>query len=98
MLMTRGISGRACKQPFLMYGSENQNDPGRTRTCNPRLRRPMPYPLGHGARCMIQGAMWQLLHLWLESSKGVGVIAFRGDIENGGPHAARNNEQKLTAP
>ena len=25
------------------------NDPGRTRTCNPRLRRPMPYPLGHGA-------------------------------------------------
>ena len=28
-----------------------KNDPGRTRTCNPRLRRPMPYPLGHGARC-----------------------------------------------
>ena len=27
------------------------NDPGRTRTCNPRLRGPMPYPLGHGARC-----------------------------------------------
>ena len=26
-----------------------ENDPGRTRTCNPRLRRPMPYPLGHGA-------------------------------------------------
>ena len=26
-------------------------DPGRTRTCNPRLRRPMPYPLGHGASC-----------------------------------------------
>ena len=26
-----------------------QDDPGRTRTCNPRLRRPMPYPLGHGA-------------------------------------------------
>ena len=25
------------------------NDPGRTRTYNPRLRRPMPYPLGHGA-------------------------------------------------
>ena len=24
-------------------------DPGRTRTCNPRLRRLMPYPLGHGA-------------------------------------------------
>ena len=29
------------------------NDPGRTRTCNPRLRRPMPYPLGHGARCQM---------------------------------------------
>ena len=25
--------------------------PGRTRTYNPRLRRLMPYPLGHGARC-----------------------------------------------
>jgi hypothetical protein len=25
------------------------NDPGRTRACNPRLRGPMPYPLGHGA-------------------------------------------------
>ena len=25
------------------------NDLGRTRTCNPRLRRPMPYPLGHEA-------------------------------------------------
>ena len=25
------------------------NDPGRTRAYNPRLRRPMPYPLGHGA-------------------------------------------------
>ena len=29
---------------------DNEYDPGRTRTCNPRLRRPMPYPLGHGAR------------------------------------------------
>ena len=30
--------------------SANLSDPGRTRTYNPRLRRPMPYPLGHGAR------------------------------------------------
>ena len=29
--------------------AQHSNDPGRTRTCNPRLRRPMPYPLGHGA-------------------------------------------------
>ena len=29
--------------------TSNTNDPGRTRTYNPRLRRPMPYPLGHGA-------------------------------------------------
>ena len=28
-----------------------QADLGRTRTCNPRPHRPMPYPLGHGARC-----------------------------------------------
>ena len=27
------------------------NEPGRTRTCNPRLRGPMPYPLGHGSTC-----------------------------------------------
>ena len=34
-----------------------KDDPGRTRTCNPRLRRPMPYPLGHGAfwRLSIRG-------------------------------------------
>ena len=32
--------------------NSNEYDPGRTRTCNPRLRRPMPYPLGHGARCV----------------------------------------------
>ena len=30
-------------------GMGGQSEPGRTRTCNPRLRRPMPYPLGHGA-------------------------------------------------
>jgi hypothetical protein len=29
--------------------AQHKHDPGRTRTCNPRLRRPMPYPLGHGA-------------------------------------------------
>jgi hypothetical protein len=29
-------------------------DPGRTRTCNPRRRRPMPYPLGQGAKCIFQ--------------------------------------------
>ena len=28
---------------------QRQCDPGRTRTCNLRLRRPMPYTLGHGA-------------------------------------------------
>jgi hypothetical protein len=33
------------------FTSTLQVDPGRTRTCNPRLRRPMPYPLGHGAWC-----------------------------------------------
>ena len=27
----------------------HSTDPGRTRTFNPRLRGPMPYPLGHGA-------------------------------------------------
>ena len=31
------------------YPKIGGNDPGRIRTCNPRLRRPMPYPLGHGA-------------------------------------------------
>ena len=31
------------------------DDPGRTRTCNPRLCRPMPYPLGHGANWLLSG-------------------------------------------
>ena len=31
-------------------------DPGRTRTYNPRLHRPMPYPLGHGAICLFSSA------------------------------------------
>ena len=30
-----------------------QEWPGGTRTCNPRRRGPMPYPLGHGAACSI---------------------------------------------
>ena len=40
-------------------------DPGRTRTCNPRLRRPMPYPLGHGADgCMFRRLHKRLLARW----------------------------------
>ena len=35
-------------QFFLMRGSKNISTPGGTRTHNPWLRRPMPYPLGHG--------------------------------------------------
>ena len=34
---------------LLLGWLSNAIDPGRTRTCNPRLRGPMPYPLGHGA-------------------------------------------------
>ena len=34
---------------------QHSNDPGRTRTCKRRLRRPMPYPLGHGASCLLSG-------------------------------------------
>ena len=33
---------------------KTKNDPGRTQSFNPRLRRPMPYPLGHGAICIWQ--------------------------------------------
>lgn len=43
--VTRILSGSVLTVP------SDTNDPGRTRTCNPRLRRPMPYPLGHGAFC-----------------------------------------------
>ena len=35
-------------------GLGKRNDLGRTRACNLQLRRPMPYPLGHGAGCMFQ--------------------------------------------
>ena len=41
-------------------------DPGRTRTCNPRLRRPMPYPLGHGA---------MFLYLWIQWQRKAGPVA-----------------------
>ena len=42
-----------------------QNDPGRTRTCNPRLRGPMPYPLGNGARCFYMGRRSLRLGHWI---------------------------------
>ena len=42
------------------------SDPGGTRTCNPRLRGSMPYPLGHGTNCVHQrhdyGPMWIYLN------------------------------------
>ena len=43
------------------------NDPGRTRACNPRLRRLMPYPLGHGASDFKDGK----LILTLQERSGV---------------------------
>ena len=40
----------ACQRLFRASCScATHNDLGRTRTCNPRLRRLMPYPLGHEA-------------------------------------------------
>ena len=50
--------------------SANLSDPGRTRTYNPRLRRPMPYPLGHGAfwwRAAEIGILTQLFAVVTES-------------------------------
>ena len=45
-----GSTARVQPHRYVVREAESmQNDPGRTRTCNPRLRRPMPYPLGHGA-------------------------------------------------
>ena len=41
---TKCSTTRTCKPLH-----KKTNDPGRTRTCNRRLRVPMPYPLGHGA-------------------------------------------------
>ena len=41
----RGRSALGGEVTFTM--SLGKSDPGRTRTYNPRLRRPMPYPLGH---------------------------------------------------
>ena len=46
--MTNGLSV-GLVIPFSKMYRETKNDPGRTRTCNLRFRRPMPYPLGHGA-------------------------------------------------
>ena len=40
---------RTQRLPFRLSGlSRTKRTPGGTRTRNPRLRRPMPYPLGHG--------------------------------------------------
>ena len=47
--MIRGGRGDACEMDGGAVDRGIENDPGRTRTCNPRLRRPMPHPLGHGA-------------------------------------------------
>ena len=58
----------ATLQPFLQGGGISGNDaevdaydPGRTRTYNPQLRRPMPYPLGHRTSC---GRQPDLLYLF----------------------------------
>ena len=57
-------------------------DPGRTRACNPRLRRPMPYPLGHGATSF---------HISIRNRPCFGVSALglprKGHIECRYPHA-----------
>ena len=53
-------------------------DPGRTRTYNPRLRGPMPYPLGHGA-----------LHLsWTNASFRVHASRVSGMKGSNGPTRA----------
>ena len=51
MLATCGFACGCDAQSHFVHhiGRARCNDPGRTRTCNPRPRRPMPYPLGHGA-------------------------------------------------
>ena len=46
---SQGISPRSCVSDRCALQTGSGHDPGRTRTYNPRLRRPMPYPLGHGA-------------------------------------------------
>ena len=43
-------TGAAARHRWHLH-SPCTTDPGRTRTYNPRLRGPMPYPLGHGATC-----------------------------------------------
>ena len=52
----RDHSKMCCRRTFPFQRTPNTtiaspcwHDPGRTRTCNPRLRRPRPYPVGHGA-------------------------------------------------
>ena len=46
------ISYISCLQCFLA-SSVVGSDLGRTRTCNPRLRGPIPYPLGHEASAIL---------------------------------------------
>ena len=39
------------RQGSCAAATRGMHDLGRTRACSPRFRRPMPYPLGHEARC-----------------------------------------------
>ena len=65
--------------------AEKRNDPGRTRTCNPRLRRPMPYPLGHGASCFVISVM------------SIAVCMVWILILGAGMQCASNNAKSLTS-
>ena len=54
---------------YAAYARIFQNDPGRTRTCNPRLRRPMPYPLGRGSmHCIVWVNNLFNMHVALDES------------------------------
>ena len=47
--LLRKVKVQSCVLDTHNISERNRNDPGRARTCNPRLRGPMPCPLGHGA-------------------------------------------------
>jgi hypothetical protein len=53
----RGLQPHSCQSLCFVFAlgvpivPSEINDPGRTRTMNPRIRKPVAYPLGHGACC-----------------------------------------------
>ena len=76
----RGLRGHSiCLQKLSTLPT---NDPGTTQTCHPRLRGPMPYPLGHGASCAIAGTLSRTTHCVSKHCRSPGSNRGPSDLQS----------------